>query len=253
MSIDLARSYDAYYNSHLYDQRYPHHNPHCLALIIEQIRQQGNKVLDFGCGNGRYTAPLLAQTPANVTAYDICHEAIRELSERQAPYIASQRLQPVVGDLDALRAASGGQFDLALMMFGVLGHIYPKENRMEVLRTVHALLRPGGRLIVTVPSAVRRFHQEQAAARAQGLDAGDIFYKRQTPTTVIDMYYHLYTVEEFRHELESAGLKVVNMSAESLFPESAVVKSSIVSHLDRWLGALLPLRYAYGFLAVVEA
>ena len=255
MPIDLAHSYDQYFTSHLYDQRYPHPNPAGLALIIEQMRSHGHQVLDFGCGNGRYSAALLAGTPAHLLAYDISAQALHELTERQAPHLASGRLQPVLGDLHALRHAAAGRarFDVALLMFGVLGHIFPQAQRLETLRTIRELVRPGGRLIVTVPNVARRFHREQAIAQQErGLEAGDILYQRHAAATDIDMYYHLYTVDEFHRELTVAGWRVLRMRAESILPESLVVKSTALSYLDHGLQRLLPLRYAYGFLALAE-
>ena len=254
MSFDIVENYDRYFASRLYDQRYPRPNPSCLALIVDEIRQQGRRVLDFGCGNGRYTAPLLERTDAALVAYDISPEAIRELSQRQAPHLESGRLQPVLGDLTALREAakSGERFDLAIMMFGVLGHISPQTLRQEALTTIRNLLRPGGRLIVTVPNIRRRFLKEQTVAQRRGLEPGDIFYRRRANDRTIHMYYHLYTRKEFQQELEQTGFHLVRLRAESVLPESGVVKSMPLRWLDRLLIPVTPLRYAYGFLAVAQ-
>lgn len=255
MLFDISENYNQYFASRLYDQRYPHPNPSGLALIVDEIRQQGTRILDFGCGNGRYTAPLLKCTDAILVAYDISPEAIRELSQRQAQHIESGRLQPVLGDQAALRAAAGSseRFDLAIMMFGVLGHIFSQTRRQEALATIRDLLRSGGRLIVTVPNAQRRFLKEQIAAQQQGLEPGDIFYQRRANDRTINMYYHLYTLKEFQQELEQAGFHLVRLHAESVLPESSVVKSLPLRWLDRILVSLTPLRYAYGFLAVAES
>ena len=254
MSFDIAGNYDRYFASRLYDHRYPHPNPACLDLIVNEIRRSGSRVLDFGCGNGRYIAPLLDRTDATLVAYDISPEAIRELSRRQAPHIESGRLRPFLGDLAALRAAVGadGCFDLALMMFGVLGHIASGALRQEALATLRDLLRPGGRLIVTVPNIGRRFLKEQKVARQRGLEPGDILYRRRTHDRTIHMYYHLYNLAEFQHELEQAGFQIVRLRAESVLPESGVVKSAPLRWLDHMLAAITPLRYAYGFLAVAR-
>lgn len=254
MPFDIAENYNQYFASRLYDQRYPRPNPSCLALIMDEIRQQGNRLLDFGCGNGRYTAPLLECTQATLVAYDISPEAIRELSQRQALHLESGRLQPVLGDLTTLREAaeSGERFDLAIMMFGVLGHIFPQTLRQEALTAIRDLLRPGGRLIVTVPNAGRRFLKEQTVARRRGLEPGDILYRRRANDRTINMYYHLYTLKEFQQELEQAGFHLVRLRAESVLPESGVVKSMPLRWLDRMLVSVTPLRYAYGFLAVAE-
>ncbi len=66
------------------------------------------------------------------------------------------------------------------------------------------------------------------------------------------MYYHLYTLEEFQQELEQTGFHLVRLRAESVLPESGVVKSMPLRWLDRLLIPVTPLRYAYGFLAVAQ-
>ena len=255
MRFDIAENYNRYFTSQLYDQRYPRPNPFCLALIVDEIRQQRNRVLDFGCGNGRYITPLLACTDATFVAYDISPEAIRELSQRHAPHLESGRLQPVLGNLAVLRQAVGSaeRFDLAIMMFGVLGHIVSQTLRQVALTTIRDLLRPGGRLIVTVPNVQRRFRKEQIVAQRQGRAPGDVLYRRRAADQTINMYYHLYTLEEFQQELELAGFHRVRLQAESVLPESGVVKSRFLHRLDQLLATTTPLRYAYGFLGVVEA
>ncbi len=162
MPFDIAENYDQYFASQLYDQRYPRPNPSCLALIMDEMRQQGNRILDFGCGNGRYAAPLLERTDATLVAYDISPEAIRELSQRQTPHIESGRLQPVLGDLAALREAaeSGERFDLAIMMFGVLGHIVPRT------------LAPGSTDDPSRPAAAWRSADSHCAQRRATISQG---------------------------------------------------------------------------------
>lgn len=141
-------------------------------------------------------------------------------------------------------------------MFGVLGHIFSRALRQETLATIRRLLRPGGRIIVTVPNAARRFLRRQVMARRlvrEGqLEPGDIFYERTADKVSVEMYYHLYTLEEFGRELEQQGFRLIQMRAESVLPESGVVKSALLRWLDRLLVTIVPLRYAYGFLAVAE-
>lgn len=259
---DIAENYDQYFASQLYDQRYPRPNPSSLAIVVREIQGGRRKVLDFGCGNGRYAAPLLEQTDATIVACDISQEAIAELSARCARHIDAGRLRPVYGDLSVLThmthpMGQGEGFDLAILMFGVLGHIFPRALRRKTLVTIRELLRPGGRIIVTVPNAARRFLRRQVMAqhlvREGHFERGDIFYERRTGHTVVKMYYHLYVLEEFARELEQQGFRLIQVEAESFLPESGIVRSTPLHWLDRMLTTIAPLRYAYGFLAVAEA
>lgn len=255
----IAENYDKYFASQLYDKRYPRPNWSSLAIIVREIQKDGRRVLDFGCGNGRYTAPLLEQTDVTIIACDISQKAIDELSLRCSRHVEMGRLQPVLGDLLVLAKTIGRSdgFDLAIMMFGVLGHIFSRALRQETLATIREMLRPGGRLIITVPNAQRRFLRRQAAAQhliRQGhLEPGDILYERRASNSVvIKMYYHLYTLEEFVLELEQQGFRLIQVGAESFLPESSIVRSTSLRWVDRMLATILPLRYAYGFIAVAE-
>lgn len=255
---DIAHNYDRYFASHLYDQRYPGPNPSSLGLVIREIRQGRTRVLDLGCGNGRYAAPLLERTDARIVACDISREAIDELSLRCAEHVRTGRLQPVYGDPSVLAdvIGEGERFDLAIMMFGVLGHIFSHALRQKTLATVRSLLRPGGRLVVTVPNAARRFLERQITVRRlvrEGqLEPGDVLYERATGDGAVKMYYHLYALAEFVLELEQGGFRPIQLHAESVLPESVVVRSIPLRWIDRILTAVLPLRCAYGFLAVAE-
>jgi tRNA (uracil-5-)-methyltransferase TRM9 len=256
---DVAGNYDQYFASQLYDQRYPRPNPSSLAAVMREIRGGRARVLDFGCGNGRYAAPLLEQTEAMIVACDISRKAIDELSVRCARQVERGRLRLVCGDLSVLVNAldrSEG-FDLAILMFGVLGHIFSRALRQQTLAAIRGLLRPGGRIIVTVPNATRRFPRRQALARrlvqTGQLEPGDIYYERRAENVAVKMYYHLYTLEEFVLELEQQGFRLIQVEAESVLPESSVVRSAPVRWADRMLATLIPVRYAYGFRAVAEA
>lgn len=256
---DVAENYDQYFASQLYDQRYPRPNPSSFAIVVREIQEGRKRVLDFGCGNGRYAAPLLEQTDARIVACDISQEAIDELSIRCAKHVEDGRLRAICGDLSALTHAMGrGEgFDLAILMFGVLGHIFPRALRQKTLATIRNLLRPGGRIIVTVPNAARRFLKRQAMAqhlvREGHFEPGDILYERKSDHVVVKMYYHLYILEEFMREIEQQGFHLIQVKAESFLPESSIVKSTPLYWFDRILTTIVPLRHAYGFFAVAEA
>ncbi|MDS4029828.1 MAG: class I SAM-dependent methyltransferase [Candidatus Competibacter sp.] len=257
-ACDVALNYDQYFASQLYDKRYPGPNQTSLAIVVREIHGGRVKVLDFGCGNGRYAAPLLERTDATIVACDISREAIDELSLRCAWYVGTGRLHPVCGDLSVLTRTldRDGGFDLAIMMFGVLGHIFSGATRRKTLATIRGLLRPGGRIVVSVPNAARRFLKRQAMARRlirEGhLEPGDILYERTADSVVVEMYYHLYALREFVLELEQQGFRLIQVGAESVLPESAVVRSTALRWIDRMLATVVPLRCAYGFLAVAE-
>lgn len=251
----VVRSYDRYFATGGYERRYPGPNPATLAVALAEIAAAGPRVIDFGCGGGRYAEAVLARSAARVIGYDRSDVALERLRRRCAGHVASGRLLPVGGPLERLAEAAGrlAGVDVVLMLFGVLGHIPGAEERRRALRALRAMLRPGGRLVVSVPNRRRRFAREQAARRpGDGLEPGDVTYTRHLAGEDIPLYYHLYGHGELAAELVACGYRPRAVRAESVLPERAVVTSRVAAGLDRLLAALSPLAWAYGFLAVAE-
>src|SRR5216117_3999340 len=137
----IADSYNRYYDSGLYDARYPRPNPSTYRAAL-QLAGPATRILDFGAGTGRYTLPFLHATDAFVCAYDISADACRALElEATAADVGSERLL-ITADLDAARAA--GPYDLVVALFGVLSHIEGKENRIDILNSIRSVLNSEG-------------------------------------------------------------------------------------------------------------
>ena len=100
----VAKIYDHYYGSSLYDARYPRPNPPTYRCAL-RLASTASRILDFGAGSGRYTLPLLGSTDAFLCAYDISVDACKTLKAHvSAVGVDSQRLL-VTPDLDVARAA----------------------------------------------------------------------------------------------------------------------------------------------------
>jgi len=252
----MSAVYDQYFRSGLYTRRYPRPNP-AMARLIRSVMPAQAKVLDFGCGNGRYLPLFLEQPGFRVTAYDISAEAVATVRSAFATEIADGRLDVVFGGMPELQAAiEPGSQDLILLLFGVLGHIRGRAERIATLRALRALLRPGGRLLLTVPNRRRRFHAEQARCAklvSQGeLEPGDVLYSRQSDSITLDLFYHLFTQADFLAELREAGLTIVSTFAESVLSEHTLITLPGGAAIDAVLQRLCPLDYAYGFGALAE-
>jgi tRNA (uracil-5-)-methyltransferase TRM9 len=258
-AVDMQRSYDRYFATGLYASRYPAPNPHMLDLILGELAPLGGRILDFGCGNGRYALPLAQMPGVSVFGYDISAVALQELERRRAALPqAVPALETLCGSFEDLdrRLADEPGFDLVILLFGVLGHIEQRSQRLAVLRGLRRRLRPGGRLIATVPNRSRRFRAEQVAARkliAEGtLEQGDIRYRRHAGSDAIELYYHLYSPAEFVAELTEAGFTVAPLRAESVLTERAVLASPLAAAADAALRRVTPVSLAYGFVAIAE-
>lgn len=259
---NIQGSYDRYYATGLYALRYPRPNRHVLRLILDELGPAGGRVLDFGCGCGRYAVPLARRPGVSVFAYDISPVAIRELDRRcgelgqeGGPPLRLEILSGSFEDL-AVRLDDEPGFDLVTLLFGVLGHIAGRARRIQLLRWLRARLRPGGCLIAGVPNRARRFRLEQRAAgrsTARGtLEPGDICYERRSGDVSIPLYYHLFSPDEFLGDLAEAGFAVSRLLPESVLSERAVVSSPLCNAADTVLRGFVPLPFAYGFVAVAR-
>ncbi len=258
----LQESYDRYYATGLYTRRYPRPNRRVLRLIHGELGPDGGRVLDFGCGCGRYAVPLARQPGISIFAYDISPVAIHELGRRCTEQAQEggppMQLESLSGSLEDLAVRLDGEpgFDLVMLLFGVLGHIAGRARRMQLLRSLRARLRPGGCLIASVPNRARRFRLEQRAASGPSAqdsrEAGDICYERRSGDVSIALYYHLFSPAEFLGDLAEAGFVVSRLLPESVLTERAVVSSPLCDTVDTVLRRLVPLLLAYGFVAVAR-
>ena len=68
-------------------------------------------VLDIGCGPGMQTIALAGAMPATITAVDLFDEYLDQLRERARAHGSSERIIPVVGDMQRLELPAAS-FDL---------------------------------------------------------------------------------------------------------------------------------------------
>jgi SAM-dependent methyltransferase len=250
---DVARGYDRYYATGLYDQRYPWPNRRVLRAAMAALPPNG-RFLDLGAGSGRYCIPLLSSPGVSAVAADISPVARAQLQDRASRAGLAGRLTVTGAEPDDLTtvAALGKPFDLCLLTFGVLGHVRGRDRRCALLRLIAEIIDPEGRVLIGLPNARRRFRAEQVAAAplvADGrLEPGDILYERQAVEETIPLFYHLYCRDEIIADLAATGLQVECLEPESILPERAVVGSRVIGHLDDLACRTLPLDWSYGFL-----
>lgn len=255
----MSETYDHYYASSGYRLRYPVPNHATLDYVMAGGAADASRILDFGCGNGRYGLPLLERTQARITGYDISLASLAEFDAelRRTPY--RERVTLIHGDLESLSRQE--PYDLVLMLFGVLSHIGVREERIEALCKVRTLMKPGARLILSVPSIFRRrpfellkfgIQRRLGRARAPQNEAGNIFFSRAINGKPVVFFYHLYSVASLAEELAHCGFRIGKCTPESLLPEWLVTQSALARRLDRLLLPVLPAAFGYGIRAIAE-
>ncbi|HYD32802.1 MAG TPA: class I SAM-dependent methyltransferase [Azospirillaceae bacterium] len=256
---NLVTIYERYFESGDYARRYPDVNRNTLSVILAHGGGTARRILDFGCGNGRYALALLERTAAHLTGFDVTPAALAEFGRRlrHGPY--RHRVEIASGSLEALDEVAA--FDVVLALFGVLGHISGRDNRIDTLKRLRRSMNgPDGRLILSVPSVYRRRPREFLAAslrRAAGHgapdeEAGDIVFRRHIDGADMEFHYHLYTPARLRLELEAAGFRLLELRPESVLPEWFITQWPAVQGVERAVLPLLPSALGYGIIAVAE-
>ncbi|BCE02114.1 class I SAM-dependent methyltransferase [Marinicellulosiphila megalodicopiae] len=232
----LKSTYNEYFKSGFYQKRYPSANSKVLKFIQRYLKVDSkdnaiHSFLDFGCGNGRYLVPLLQQSNWQAFAFDISDVAIAQLNEHVKMHGVAHRCHCLAA------WPSECHYDIALLMYGVLGHIKTKIQRIELLKQIRNGLN--GPLILSVPNIKRRFIFKKQA---------DIEYVRNNQGSTLAFNYHLYDIQDLKSELGMAGFEIETILAESILPEKWVTNSKILSTLDKLLCVIIPAKFGYGLL-----
>lgn len=140
-----AEAYDLFYEEKNYEVE--------CDMIEEIFRRHGASqvatILDLGCGTGNHAIPL-SHRGYRVTGVDSSSEMVKRAQSKLQPQASPPRLHPQFLDGDVRSLKLDQQFDVALMMFAVLGYQTTNEDVLAALRTVRRHLRPGGLFICDV-------------------------------------------------------------------------------------------------------
>ena len=104
---------------------------------------KGRVLLDFGCGNGEQTRAFLADFPVVVGA-DVSRRYLRAFPHGTTDGHVAQGVQ-----YDGLRLPVADASVDVVVSFEVLEHV---ADEATALREIHRVLRPGGRLAMSVPN-----------------------------------------------------------------------------------------------------
>jgi ubiquinone/menaquinone biosynthesis C-methylase UbiE len=158
-----------------------------LAFLRAEVCA-GDRVLDLGCGDGRFTAELARAGAGSVVGMDVAEAALKRARAREPEL--DFRLAPIDGPLP-LEDAS---FDL-VWASEVIEHIADTARWLSEVRRV---LAPRGRLLITTPSH-GRLRVALGGVERFSEPLGD--------------HLHLYTRASLRTVLQEFGFAEVSVRA----------------------------------------
>jgi len=183
-----------------------------MASLAEGNFKAGSRVLDIGCGNGRFY-PFFEKKGAKYTGIDNSPNLIA-IARDKFP-----RAEFIVGSALSLPFGGGG-FDLAVAI-AVLHHIPSKVYREVFFKEIWRVLKPGGIMAVTVwdlrPRSMvetkqwkrlKLFAKSQLkiAAGLEKLDFGDFFIPWQNK---YQRYVHSFGIGELKKLAAGSGFEIL--------------------------------------------
>ncbi|WP_093715768.1 class I SAM-dependent DNA methyltransferase [Actinacidiphila alni] len=146
--IGQAEAFDAIGDR--YDEAFPHKDGQIQAgdWLVESL-PAGARVLDLGCGTGLPTARQLAEGGLRVTGIDLSPGMLTQARANvpEADFLQAD-IADIAGDSGPLAA---GSFAGVAAFFSLL--MLPRDEVPTTLRSIHALLEPGGLLALSMVEA----------------------------------------------------------------------------------------------------
>ncbi|HSE66743.1 MAG TPA: methyltransferase domain-containing protein, partial [Gemmatimonadales bacterium] len=183
--------------------------PWALRLIEVASPRDGEDVLDLGCGTGIVARRIASRTGSRVTGLDLNPDMLEVA--RSASAAEQVNIEWRQGKAEAL-PYSEGSFDLVVSQFALMFF----ENQQAALSETRRVLRPGGRLAVSVWQGLERHPFYQTLHMVLGKQVGN---------STLDTISALGDPEELRSLLSSAGferIRIKPFSMTSRFPQPDV-------------------------------
>ena len=158
-------------------------------FINEQ--EKGSTILDLGCGNGRN----MINPHYNFIGIDNCQEFITICKKKNLNVLQSDMtyipLKENIAD--------------TILCIASFHHLYTKERRLEALNEMVRLLKPGGKILLSVWSK-----QQPKKTKRKFDHYGDTLVKWQQNNKIYNRYYYIFKLEELMELTKKFNLILEN-------------------------------------------
>ena len=189
-------------------------------ILIKKYFEPKSTVLDIGCGTGRTTIHL-NKLEYKATGIDITPVMInnaREIAKSKKMEIAYE-----IGDVTNLKFKSSS-FDNALFSFNGWAMIPGKINRVNALKEVFRVLKPGGHFIFTsllrntsgykffwTRQWIKLYIIKQMGFKIREVDFGDHFFKIEGGRKPFNdkQFMHFPSLKEVKDQIAKVGFDLI--------------------------------------------
>ncbi len=181
-------------------------------IVTSQVPKGQSSLLDVGAGDGTRAFRI-------AKAAEIENVVLLEPSAAMRAYWPSGTLGwPIPAEELGHKT---GAFDVILCLWNVLGHIFPAQNRLQVLREAARLLAPDGVMFVDVNHRYNARHYGFFATALRMLrdriapneHNGDVTARWQVEGAWYTTQGHVFTHKEFWRMSREAGLEITKRFA----------------------------------------
>ncbi|MDO8499309.1 MAG: class I SAM-dependent methyltransferase [bacterium] len=188
---------------------------------FESLVQPGQNILDWGCGNGRLIL-LLKTKKVKYFGLDQSEELVKMAEAKYAAELEQGWVKFTVGTL-AEQNFTPDWFDLVFMIAS-FHHLPDRSHRLELLKLVYTLMKPGGRLIMTNWNLGSDWAKAKIARSDwTAIDEHNFLIPWKNPDGVIEAErcYHLFMPDELSELLTEVGFTVERMDyGDATFSDS---------------------------------
>lgn len=185
---------------------YTHAEQEIRDFLSRNCLTPAGKFLELGCGAGNRTL-IAARMGFDAFGVDFAHEAIAWALKKAA--LEKVHADFLVGDITALDSYAPSFFDV-VYDGGVLYMITDRDERVNCFKNIARVLKPRGLLYATAHLANSNFNKWHDLAAGSWYDP-----RRRYSTVGGEPAYYFSNEDEFRGEIEGAGLNLLRMEKVS--------------------------------------
>lgn len=162
--------------------------------FIKNYIKNGDRILDYGCGNGRLLE-ILKDKKIEYIGADVSQKLL-EIAKNKHPEHKFIKL-----DSQGILPLNDNYFNKIISI--AVFHHFPPEYAGKMTKELFRIIKPGGKIIVTVWKLDQEKYKKYFSKNGEGY----IPFKDNS-SRVFNRYHYLYTKKDLREIFSKAGFKI---------------------------------------------